>query len=377
MLIDELRTYLDSLQKNGLYRQRQLLGEGDNTLNHRLNFSSNDYLSLTSDARIRQAYQAGFQHYPTGSGGSMLVCGYHPAHQALESAFAEALSVDACVVFSSGYVANLSIMSLLARVGVHALIDKSVHASIYDGLALSGAAYARYVHQQEADLIAKAQLAPKKTVWITESVFSMSGYLAPLLAMSQSAQTLGHALVVDEAHAFGVFGPDGMGCVAEHGLTQHEVPLRVIPFGKAGSSMGAIVAGDGVWIDALLQAARSHCYSTAVSPAVAYGLQKTLDVIRNANERRTKLHALVNYFRAAVSQSSLQWRDSSTPIQQLQLGCPHRALQAASQLRALGIVCMPMRQPTVSRQETGLRVILNYHHEPHDIDYLFQCLHTV
>ena len=368
MLTHALNQYTALQKEKGLYRQREVLDAG------RLNFSSNDYLSLTSDARIQKAYQEGFGRYPAGSSGSMMVSGYHAGHQALERAFAEALGVDACMVFSSGYVANLSVMSLLARIGAHVLMDKSVHASIYDGLVLSGAQYSRYVHQDLADLALKMQAAPDNTAWVTESVFSMSGQIAPLAEMSRLARTRGHALLADEAHAFGVMGPEGLGCVPQHGLTQEDVPLRMIPLGKAYAASGAIVAGQGAWIDALLQAARPHHYSTALSPAFAYGLLKTLDIVRASDARRAKLNALVHYFREAIRTSPLQWRESQTPIQQLQLGCPHRALSWAARLRAQGIVCLPMRRPTVSRQETGLRVILNHHHEPEDIDKLLQCL---
>lgn len=351
----------------GLYRQRRVLDA------RRLNFSSNDYLSLTADARVQRGFQAGFKRYPTGSGGSMLVSGYHPAHQALEQGFADALAVDACVIFSSGYLANLSLIRLLAHIHAHVCIDKAVHASIYDGLVLSGAQYSRYLHQDLADLALTLQAAPEQTALVTESIFSMSGQMAPLVEMSHLRP---QALFVDEAHAFGVLGREGLGGVVHAGLTQDDVPLRVIPLGKAYAASGAVVAGQGAWIEALLQAARPHCYSTAISPAYAHGLLNTLEIIRASDARRAQLSALVSYFRQAVHASPLQWRDSHTPIQQLQLGCPHRALSLAARLREQGIECLPMRQPTVSLPETGLRVILNHDHTPADIDTLFQCLHA-
>ena len=367
MLTRALNQYISTRIDQGLHRQRQVL---DTSL---LNFSSNDYLSLASDARVQRGFQEGFGQKPAGSGGSMLVSGYHAAHKALEQGFAEALGVDACMVFSSGYTANLSVIGLLAQLGTHVLIDKSVHASIYDGLVLSGASYSRYLHQDLADMSLKTQTTPENTVLMTESIFSMSGQIAPLKEMSRLHP---HALFVDEAHAFGVLGPEGLGSVVQAGLTQDDVPLRMIPLGKAYAASGAIIAGQGAWIDALLQAARPHCYSTAISPAFAHGLLNTLDIIRASDARRDKLNALVHYFRQAIATSPLQWRDSHTPIQQLQLGDPHRAVSFATRLREQGILCMPMRQPTVSLPETGLRVILNYHHEPADIDRLFQCLHA-
>lgn len=368
MLTSGLNKYIARQQQHGLYRARQL---SDPTL---LNFSSNDYLSLTRDPFIKKAYKAGFERFSAGSGGSMLVSGFHPMHQALEHAFADALTVDACLVFSSGFAANLSVMQLLSSLGAHVLIDKAIHASIYDGLALNKTNYTRFLHNDMAHLSAKLSQCPSNTVILTESIFSMSGQIAPLASIVKLTKPYGFELMVDEAHAFGVLGVEGLGGVAAQGLTQIDVPLRMIPLGKAFGAFGAIVAGQGLWIEALLQAARAYIYSTAISPAMAYGLLETLNRVRLADERRDKLMALVAYFRDCIAVSPYQWRDSHSPIQQLQLGCPHQAQVLANFLRQQGIVCLPMRQPTVSVKETGLRVILNYHHTVEDIDRLFGCL---
>ena len=368
-LAEKLSQYTFSLKDQGLHRQRKI-SDIDRGV---VNFSSNDYLSLTSDSRIKKAYQQGFDRYPSGSGGSMVVCGYHSTHHALEKAFASALDVDECILFPSGYAANLSVVGLLAHFNGHILIDKGTHASIYDGLKLSGASYTRYLHNNLADLVLKARKAPANAMIMTESIFSMSGQCAPLAEIAH----LGHELVVDEAHAFGVLGRQGLGGVIQHQLTQTEIPLRVIPLGKAYGANGAIVAGQGVWIDALLQLARPQIYSTALSPAMAYGLLETLEIVRGADDRRAKLMELIQYFRTAVSHSPLTWRESFTPIQQLQLGCSHRALYYSEKLREKSICCLPMRQPTVNQQETGLRVILNCHHEPDQIDWLFRSLHEL
>jgi 8-amino-7-oxononanoate synthase len=370
-LTDQFKQHAVSLLRQGLYRQRQVTEAHDKFIN----FSSNDYLSLASDPHLKKAYQHGFERYPTGSGGSMMVCGYHPTHKALEQAFAEALKVDDCVLFTSGFAANLSVTALLARFDAHIFIDKMVHASIYDGLQLSGANFSRYLHNNLVDLQAKIKDAPNHSVLMTEGVFSMSGQCAPLTELALLGREKTQGLIIDEAHSFGLLGHQGLGAVVEHQLTQNDVPLRIIPLGKAYAASGAIVAGQGVWIDALLQSARPQIYSTAISPAYAYGLLETLERVRGADQRRVKLGELVSYFRDAIKSSPLKWRDSSTLIQQLQLGCPEQALHFAERLREQSIICLPMRQPTVSRQDTGLRVILNYNHEPEHIDALFKCLH--
>jgi 8-amino-7-oxononanoate synthase len=372
-LIDQLEQYTSDLVRLGLYRQRHV-DPPDEGIVH---FGRNDYLSLSMDPRIKNAYQRGFDRYPTSSSGSMLTCGYHSIHKALEDAFSEALGVDDCLLFPSGYAANLSIIALLARQDIHVVVDKMVHASIYDGLQSTGTRYTRYLHNDLTDLSLKMTRTQKDKVLVTEGIFSMSGQSAPLSDIALVCQNDVQGLIIDEAHAFGLLGDQGLGAVSQHQLTQKEVPLRVIPFGKAFASVGAMVAGQRIWIDALLQSARPYIYSTALSPACAYGLLETLEVLRGADERRSKLRSLVNYFREAIYRSPLQWGDSHSPIQQLQLGCPQRALYVSDYLRQQAILCFPMRQPTVSKQHTGLRVILNYHHQPEHIDLLFQCLHQI
>lgn len=372
LLTETFRRFSSSLIDAGLHRQRDLSQAEDEAS---ICFNSNDYLSLANDERIKKAYQRGFERFSTGSGGSMVVCGYHPIHQSLERVFCDALNAEDCLIFSSGYAANLSIMLLLSQFEVPILIDKASHASIYDGVRYSGLEYERYHHNDLIDLEKKLTSNTKPTVVMTESVFSMSGQSAPLKAITQKMMYGCHHLLVDEAHAFGVFGPSGLGAIAAHDLTLDQVPLRVIPFGKAMVGNGAVVVGKGVWIDALLQVARAHIYSTAMSPAIAYGLLETFEVIKKLDDRRTKLFELINYFRQAVKRSPLTWGDSCSPIQQLQLGCPEKALNYAKRLKASGIVSTAMRQPTVSKLQTGLRIILNYHHEAEHIDALFRCLH--
>lgn len=370
-LLNNIRQYLDHLAQAGLYRHRQVYVDDPATA--WCYFNSNDYLSLARHPLIQKAYQRGLCRYPVGSGGSSLVCGYHKAHQDVEQAFAHALGVDACLLFSSGYAANVSIMAFLAQVHAQVLVDKAIHASVYDGLRQAALPWKRYVHSNLVDAANKLgdMMNP---VLMTEGIFSMNGLLAPLDALTDLARTYQAAVVVDEAHAFGVIGPSGLGSVVHFGLTQQAVPLRVIPLGKAYAATGAIVAGQGEWIEGLLQAARPLIYSTAISPAYAYGILETLPVIQAAEDRRDTLHGLIAYFREAITRSSLTWANSYSPIQQLQLGCPFRAVRLTAALRKHGLICSAMRPPSVTAQATGLRITLNYRHELAHIDYLFELL---
>ncbi|PWY54423.1 8-amino-7-oxononanoate synthase [Legionella qingyii] len=366
-LTHKIRNYTNQLADEGLLRTRFVSAE-DSSLIH---FDSNDYLSLARDKRISEGYQRGYALYPSGSGASMLLSGYHPNHRAVEEAFSNLLAVDDCILFSSGYAANLAVTALLGRLKVHCFIDKEIHASIYDGLVLSQVNYTRYLHNNLDDLSRKFTLDFKNSALITEGIFSMSGQLSPLAKLSSLCNANDGALLVDEAHSFGVLGNQGRGATAYHGLTQNEVPLRIIPLGKAYAAQGALVAGKADWIYALLQAGRSIIYSTAVSPALSYGLLNTLEFVVNAEDRRSKLAQLISLFRSYVKQSPLNWADSMSPIQQLQLGCPHLALHYARELKKKGISCCAIRKPTVSVKASGLRIILNYNHTPEQIRELF------
>lgn len=369
---ERLKHFLTDLKGRGLYRRRQVLSNKDYVF-----FNSNDYLSLKHDKRIQDAYEAGIKRYAMGSGGSMLVCGYHSVHEMLEKEFATALGVEQCLLFSSGYAANLSVAALLARMGFHIMIDKCLHASFYDGLQGSRARFSRYRHNDLSDLAIKLQALLTQPVILTESLFSMSGQYAPLHEINQLAQPTDACLIIDEAHAFGVVGERGLGAVYQAGLPNHRVPLRIIPLGKAFGGSGAIVAGEALWVDALLQCARPAIYSTALSPAFAYGLLQTLEIVQAADARRRSLQGIIDYFRTAIKTSPLNWRDSISPIQQVQLGCPFKAEMVAKHLQDKGIVCMSLRQPTVIRQESGLRISLNCAHEPGQIDTLLECLHEI
>lgn len=371
-LENKIREYTAGLERQGLLRTRQI---PETVASQGITFDSNDYLSLVADKRITEAYQRGYACYPSGSGASMLLSGYHESHRRLELAFADFLGVDECLLFSSGYSANLAVTALLGRIQSACLIDKNIHASIYDGLALSKVGYNRYIHNNIKDLTRK--LIPGISSVITEGIFSMSGQIAPLSAISVLCQKHEAALLVDEAHSFGVLGEQGRGAVDYHGLTQKEVPLRIIPLGKAFAAQGALVAGQKDWISALLQAGRSIIYSTAISPALSYGLLRTLDVVAHADERRAKLMQLIDLFKAHIKKSPLSWAESSTAIQQLQLGCPHQTLYYAQELKKEGLSCSAIRSPTVAAKNTGLRVILNYGHQPEHIEQLFNKLNII
>lgn len=373
MISHALGVQIAELKQQSMYRERYIVDE----LHCSYHFSHNDYLGLRAHPRLQKAFSKGFSLQCAGSGASMTVAGYSRVHQALEQQFADYLNVDSALLFTSGYCANLAMMMLLGHLSCQVIVDKGVHASIYDGLMLAKCSFARFHHNDLNDLSKKLALKTLNPIVVTEGLFSMSGQQAPLTSLMSLTASHQAACIVDEAHAFGVLGPHGLGSVAAHKLSQEAVPLRMIAFGKAMGFQGAIVAGQGDWIEALLQYGRSHRYSTALSPALAYGLREALDLVVTADEARQTLWQLIAYFKEQIKCSALTWRSADGPIQQLQLGCPQKALHYAAALQQKGIFCQAIREPTVNRRETGLRVVLTALHSTEDIDYFFQTLHNI
>ena len=367
MKIDgQLDFFLENLKKNNLYRKR------NESRNHfDILFCSNDYLSLSNEPIIKEGYLEGVKDYPIGSGGSMVVSGHHQVHQKLEQQFSDFLEVDDSILFNSGYVANLSIMRLLKKLELHLIIDKAIHASVYDGISAQDLSFTRYAHQNTTQMMRKIKQVQKDKVLMTEGIFSMSGHVASLKVMAEFCQTLNMPIIVDEAHSFGVLGCEGRGAVHVAGLTQKEVPLRVIPLGKAMASTGAIVAGQKKWIDALIQCSRPYIYSTGLSAAHAFGLRHTLKQLIQADEKRDNLYNNIQYFRQQIKYSKWQWKNSHSPIQFLETGCSKTALNMSEVLKNARISCIAMRPPTLPPKETGLRVTLNASHQPAMIDKFF------
>lgn len=371
-LIEKVLNYTAQLAEQGLLRSRTLA-----QVQSGVHFDSNDYLSLRHDPLVNAIYAQSYARYPAGSGGSMVLSGYHANHRAMEQQFAQWLHAEDCLFFSSGYAANLALTALAGQLNIPCVIDKAVHASIYDGLALNQVSYTRYVHNQvhDAEKKLKERMAP--SLLITEGIFSMSGQISALDKLAHACKLYDSGLIVDEAHSIGVLGDEGQGAVAAAGLHQDSVPLRVIPLGKAFAAQGALIAGDKEWIHALIQAGRSFIYSTAPSPALASSLMNLLELVRAADKRREKLRQLVDYFKQCIKRSPLQWNASDTAIQQLKLGATQTALYYEAELKQNKMYCSAIRTPTVPLKECGLRVILNAGHEPAQIDSLFNQLDVI
>lgn len=383
---------LERQRAQNLYRSRQCLDGPQGveiTLDGRrfLSFCSNDYLGLANHPRVVRALQDGAARYGAGSGASHLVSGHGCAHHALEEALAAWCGRERALLFSTGYMANLGVLSALAAHGDRVYADRLDHASLLDAARLAGARLKRYRHNDTAQLTAwleetETTSAQGQAFIVTDGVFSMDGDLAPLPELAALAARHEAWLMIDDAHGLGTLGTNGGGCLAHYGLGQTEVPILVGTLGKAFGTFGAFVAGTEELIEALIQFARSYIYTTALPPAVACATLAALDVAREESWRRERLAALSRRFRDGARNLGLPLYPVAsdappTPIIPLLCSSAERALALSAALREQGILVTAIRPPTVPRDTARLRITLCAEHSDAHIDRLLDTLATL
>ena len=340
-----------------------------------INFCSNDYLGLAASLDAVAALQEAAAWHGVGSGASALVSGHHALHAAFEREAAEWLGYERALFFPSGYQANLAAMQGLLEPGDLCVQDKLNHACLIDGARLAGAELKRYPHRDFAGALRQLQAMPEAAALLaTDSVFSMDGDVAPLRELALAA-TGEHALfLVDEAHGVGVMGPDGRGACAAAGLSARDVPVMVVPMGKAFGGQGALVLGAQPLIEHLLQTARPYVFSTSAAPAMAAAMSANLRAIQNEGWRRAKLASLVARFRRGALRCGLPLIPSSTAIQPVLLGSNSRALAVAKALEQRGLWVTPIRPPAVPDGKARLRITLTAAHGEAEVDALIDAL---
>jgi 8-amino-7-oxononanoate synthase len=340
-----------------------------------VDFSSNDYLGLARHPQLAAAMGASAKAAGAGSAASHLVTGHGTEHQRLEEELAAFTRRERALLFSTGYMANLAVMSALAGRGERILLDRLSHASLIDGARLAGADLHRYRHA-DAEAAARAlDEDPARTALIgTDGVFSMDGDLAPLAALARAARRADAWLVVDDAHGLGVLGASGRGTLEECAVSGAEVPVLIGTLGKAFGSFGAFVAGEAALIEYLIQKARSYIYTTALPQPVAAATRKALELAQTEDWRRTRLAALVERFRRLALEARLPLGVSRTPIQPIVLGSEAAVLAAQRDLEAEGLWVVAIRPPTVPQGTARLRVTLTAAHSEAQIDQLIEAL---
>jgi 8-amino-7-oxononanoate synthase len=375
---DELAPELGRLQAAGLYRRRRVLGGPQQPRclvdgRPMLSFCSNDYLGLANHPEVVAALCRGAERWGVGSGTAHLVNGHCAAHEALEEELADFTGRPRALLFSTGYMANLGVISALAGRGDTVFEDRLNHASLLDGALLSRATLRRYPHGDPAALGRMAAEGPPRLI-ATDGVFSMDGDLAPIRALARIAREAGAWLLVDDAHGLGVLGREGRGTLNHLGLDARAVPILMGTLGKALGTFGAFVAGSEELIETLVQRARSYIYTTAAPPALAEATRTSLAIARREAWRRERLQTLIQRLRAGAAQLGLPLADSSTPIQPLMAGNAARALAWGQGLESAGILVTPIRPPTVPEGTARLRITLSAAHTESDVDRLLDAL---
>ncbi|HEU4530803.1 MAG TPA: 8-amino-7-oxononanoate synthase [Steroidobacteraceae bacterium] len=351
----------------------------------RIVFCSNDYLGLARDPRLQSALTTAARS-GAGSGASHLVCGHSEEHHLLEEELARFTQRPRALLFSSGYLANLGVVTALTARGDRVIEDKLNHASLIDAALLSRAELVRYAHGDAS--AAKERLSATQgqppaddstgcTLLVTDGVFSMDGDLAPLPELAAAAADAGAWLMVDDAHGLGVIGASGRGSLELAGLDVRAAPVLMGTLGKAFGTFGAFVAGSEELIELLIQNARSYIYTTALPPAVASATRASLSIVAGAHDDRARLRAHIELFRREVPRLGLQVLDSHTPIQPVVLGSNERAVAASEALWERGLWVSAIRPPTVPEGTARLRVTLCANHTHSQVLQLIEALSQV
>jgi 8-amino-7-oxononanoate synthase len=326
-----------------------------------VNLCSNDYLGLADDARLKEAVlQAVASSVRVGGTGSRLLSGHDPVWDELEEEFAEFAGTEAALYFANGYAANLGLLSSVLGKGDLVFSDALNHASLIDGIRLSGARKEIYPHRDLNALEGALRLhesEPCRKLIVTESVFSMDGDIADVRALQKLAERYGASLVVDEAHATAVHGPDGSGIVAEERLT-HEAFATVHTCGKALASAGAFVCGSLALREFLINHARTLIFTTAMPPYMAWQIRAALRLARGMETEREVLQA--NSAELIASLRGVGWdvSRSASQIVPVIIGSNEEALSAATFLQEQGFAVRAIRPPTVPAGTARLRLSL-------------------
>lgn len=375
-IVDELAT----LDQHGLRRRLSARSGGQTcqiVIDGRelVNFGSNDYLGLAADPRLAHAVVEAVNRAGWGSGASPLITGRSEIHERLEQRLAQFEGTEAVLVFPSGFAANSGAIAALVSSGDVVFTDRKNHASLLDGCRLSRADVRVYPHadwRRLATLLSQANKVRRRLI-VTDSLFSMDGDLAPLGELADLAERHDAMLMIDEAHATGVFGQQGRG-VAEHLGVDHRIPVRVGTLSKALGSIGGFVAGSRLLVDWLVNRARPYVFSTAPPAPVAAAALAALDIVRDEPQRRCELLRRADALRQTLAEQGWNTGLSASQIVPLVVGEPERAVRLSAQLRERDFLVPAIRPPTVPEGEACLRISLSWSHTPEMVQGLVETL---
>ena len=332
-----------------------------------MHFTSNNYLGLATHPRLKAAAQEAVEAYGTSVTASRLLAGSTPLHDELERRLAALSGHESCLLFSAGYLANLGVISSLAGPETAVFSDALNHASIIDGCRLARTAVQVYPHR-DVDELARmlSESEAERKIVVSETVFSMDGDLAPMPALLETARRFDAALVLDEAHAVGVFGPGGEGALAHFGLEAPDA-IGVGTLSKALGSVGGFVAAEADVVEYLLNRSRPFIFNTALPPAAVGAAHAALDVVAEEPERRARVLALAENLRERLWGLGYDPGPSESPIVPAIVGAAEESLSLEARLREGGVLAKAVRPPTVPEGTSRIRFNVMATHSDEDV----------
>jgi len=389
ILLDEIDSSLKDLKKRSLFRKRVVVSERKkNQIKINgcwvINFASNDYLGLSQNSSIKKAIISGVNKYGNGGSSSHLVSGHTEAHQNIEKITKNNIGFASSILFSSGYLANLGIITTIAEKDSFVYADKLNHASLNDACILSRGKFIRFPHN---DMVAlenhlKNNKTKKKKFIVTDGVFSMDGDIANIPELVKLAKKYDAYLYIDDAHGYGVLGKSGQG-VLEHYEQKDSIKkiakdriIYTLTLSKAVGVSGALVCANKKIVDLVVNKSRTYIYTTAEQPALMYGIKRSFDIIKKNHSLRRKVNDHIYLFRRLINHKNLLV-DSITPIQPLVIGDDKKAIKISNLLIELGFYVPAIRPPTVPKESARLRVSISALHSKGDIKKLAQAINKI
>jgi len=387
----ELALRLEEIRRQGLYRELRRVDSPQSPRARMagrdlLNFSSNDYLGLANHPRLNEASIRAVERFGSGSGASRLICGSLACHHELEEALAAFKNTEAALAFSSGYAAANGVIAAVIGKDDIIVLDKLVHACIIDAARLTGAKLRIFAHNDLNELedilrwtnqraVATTSARSSRTLIVTESVFSMDGDFAPLREIVSLKEKYGAWLMVDEAHATGLYGKNRRG-LAEELQVSENIEIQMGTMGKALGSAGGYITGSRTLIEYLINRARTFIFSTAPVPAASAAARAAVELVQSPEglARNNHLWSLVDQIKNGLRQNGWTLSDFPSAIVPLIIGAEADALAAAAALRESGIYIPAIRYPTVARGQARLRLTLTAAHTSEEADRFFQAL---
>jgi len=387
MTFNFIKKNIDQQKVKNRYRQRACNISLASTTDNRplinvegktyINFSSNDYLGLNNNAKINKAMQEGIDRFGLSSSSSNLITGFNYAHQALEETICQWVNKPRCLLFSSGFAANLGFLHAVSNKDCFFLLDKLSHASIIDGAFSGKSKVKRFAHNDMKHLqqLLKNNTLPNKLI-ISEGIFSMNGDQSDVMSLVNIAKNNNAWLYLDDAHSIGVAGDKGKGSSGIISETDYSDSIIMATFGKAIATSGAFLACNEDLHDFLINFSRHYIYSTAMSPALAWATKKSIELIQDQQWRRDKIRELSDLFIKSLD-SSIEIVASHSSIHAIIIGNDKNTLNISKKLKLQGFWLTPIRPPTVPVNTSRLRVTICSSHNRSNIINLANELNKV